>query len=339
MTKKLVMGFSIIIILLESLLIAYISYTDFINLQIIIANSFISEKSVTVLFKEGNVAPPLYKLINRYPDITILSELYSYPDLRVWGICGNSFLDSKTNSFIEGRFFNKDDFFNKEFKAVVGKNVLNSDNCFETNDGKKYFVFYDNCYEIIGYISSNISNMLDNTAFVNLDSFDVKLRRFIIDSAKSFSIATAVNSLKKEYDVNIIRKNDNFIERYIFNDVDRHILNILAIVFANMLIIILLIFTLHYYSEEIKVKRIMGISFKSIFFDLFRSVTFLTVVNTTFVAIIYMIIYHVFLRNIHIGFHFHLLIIFSLIILTIISLAIYVWMFVSNNLFYKNGVK
>ncbi|MGF7060417.1 hypothetical protein [Brassicibacter mesophilus] len=339
MTKKLVMGFSIIIILLESLFISYISYTDFINLQIITANSLMSDKSVTVLFKEGNIALPLHKLINRYPDITILSELYNYPDLRVWGICGNSFLDSRTNSFIEGTFFNKGDFFKKEFKAVVGKNVINSDNCFEDNNGKKYFVFYDNYYEVIGYISSDISNMLDNTAFVNLDSFDVKLRGFIIDSAKSSSIVTAVNSLKKEYDVDIIRENDNFIERYIFNDVDRHILNIIVTIFASILTITLLMFTLRYYSEEIKVKRIIGISFKSILYDLIRSVIFLTAVNIAFVVTIYAIIYYIFLQNIYIGFYFHSLIIFSFTILTTICLAIYVCMLISNNLFYKNGVK
>lgn len=339
MTKKLVMGFSIIIILLESLLISYISYTDFINLQIITANSFMSDESVTVLFKEGNVAPPLHKLINRYPDITILSELYNYPDLRVWGICGNSFLDSKTKSFIEGTFFSEDDFFKKEFKAVVGKNVLNSDNCFEDDNGKKYFEFYDNYYEVIGYISSNFSNMLDNTAFVNLDSFDVKLRGFIIDSTESSGIVTTINSLKKEYDVDIIKENNNFIKRYIFNDGDKHILNILITIFTSILMITLLIFTLHYYSEEIKVKRIIGISFKSILFDLLRNIIFLTVINTAFVVTIYAIIYYIFLQNINIDFYFHSLIIFSLIILTTISLAIYVWMLVSNNLFYRNGVK
>lgn len=339
MTKKLVVGFSIIIILLESLLIAYISYTDLVNLQIITSNTFISEKAYTVLFKEGNVGPPLHQLINRYPNITILSKLYSYPDLQVWGICGKSFLDIESSSVIEGRFFNKEDFFNKEFKAVVGKNVLSSENYFENDNGKKYFRFYNNDYEVIGHISSNVSNMLDNTVFVNLDSFDGKLGGFIIDSSKSSNITTIVNGLKREYDVNIIRKDDNFIKRYIFNDEDRYILYILVTIFATMLMIILLIFTLHYYSEEVKVKRIIGTSFKNIFLDMFRSVTFLTVVTTIFVAIIYAISYSIFLKSIHIGFYFHMLVIVSLTILVIITITVYVWMFVSNNLFYKNGVK
>ena len=184
MTRKLVLGFSTIIILLESLLISYINYSDFIDLQIITSNLLISDKSVTVIFKEDHV-PPVYELINRYPDITLLSELYNYPDLQVWGLCGNCYLDSKTNSLIKGTFFKKDDFFKKNFKAVVGKNVLNSGNCFEDKNGKNYFIFNNNYYEVIGSISSNISNMLDNTAFVNLDSFNINFRRFIIDSAKS----------------------------------------------------------------------------------------------------------------------------------------------------------
>lgn len=338
MTKKLFLGFSTICILLEVLLISYSSYLDFIDLQILTSNSLISDKSVSLFFKKDRV-PPVYDLINRYHDVTILSELYNNSDLRVWGICGNCYLDSKTSSLISGTFFKKDDFFKKAFKAVVGKNVLNSNNTFEDKYGKKYFKFNNNYYEIIGSICSNISNMLDNTVFVNLDSFNIKFHKLIIDSANSRSIATAVNSIKREYDTDMIRENNNFIERYIFNDVDKNALNILFIIFVCILVILLAMFTLHHYSEEIKVERIIGISFSRILFNLLKDIIFMMVVNTAFVFVIYTIVYCIFFQNIHLSFYLLSLIIFSFITLTAICITIYLYMIISNNLLYKNGVK
>lgn len=338
MTKKLFLGFSAICILLEVLLISYSSYLDFIDLQILTSNSLISDKSVSLFFKEDRV-PPVYDLFNRYHDVTILSELYNNSDMRVWGICGNCYLDSKTSALISGTFFKKDDFFKNDFKAVVGKNVLNSNNSFEDKYGKKYFKFNNNYYEIIGSICSNISNMLDNTAFVNLDSFNIKFHKLIIDSANTRSIATAVNSIKREYDTDMIRENNNFIERYIFNDVDKNALNILFIIFVCILVIILAIFTLRHYSEEIKVEKIIGISFSRILHNLLKDIIFMMVVNTAFVSAIYTIVYCIFFQDIHLGFCLLSLIIFSFITLTAICITIYLYMIISNNLLYKNGVK
>lgn len=339
MTKKLILGFSTIFILLELIFISYINYIAFIDLQIIISDSLISDKSVTVIFK-GDHVPSVYELINRYPDITLLSKIHNYPDMQIWGLCGNCYLDSKTNSLIKGTFFQKNDFFKENLKAVVGKNILNSDYCSEDRNGKKYFIFNNNHYEVIGYISSNISNMLDNTAFINLDSFNTRLRKFVIDSSNSQSIITTINSIKKEYDVDIVRENNNnFIERYIFNDVDKNMLNILVVLFISILMAVLSMFTLHYYSEEIKVKRIIGICFKNIIFNVLENIIFLTVVSTAFVATIYAIIYYTLFQNNHLSFYLLPLIIFSLIILTVICLITYLYMFVTNNLFYKNGVK
>jgi hypothetical protein len=339
MTKKLVLGFSTIFILLESILISYINYSAFIDLQIITSNSLISDNSVTVIFK-GDHVPSEYELINRYPNITLLSEIYNYPDLQVWGLCGNYYLDSKINSLIRGTFFQRSDFFKNDFKAVLGKNVLNSGYCFEDRNGKKTFKFNNKHYEVIGTIYSNISNMLDNTAFINLDSFNTRLRKFVIDSSNSQSIVTTINSIKKEYNVDIVRENNsNFVERYVFNDDDKSILNILVAFFISILIIVLSVFTLRYYSEEIKVKRIIGICFKSILLNLLENIIFLTVVNTAFLATIYAIICYTFSQNIHLSFYFLPLIIFSLIILTTICLITYLYMFVTNNLFYKNGAK
>ncbi|QSX05743.1 ABC transporter permease [Sedimentibacter sp. zth1] len=342
MTKKLVLGFSIIILLLQLLFISYINYNDFVDLQIITSNSLISDQSVSLILRAGDV-PQLYELlelIKIYPDITLLSKLYNFDNLVVWGLCGNCYLDNNANSLINGRFFAKDDFFKEDFKAVVSENILNSDNCYLDKNEKIYFKFNNNNYEVIGVISSNISNMLDNTVFVNLDSLNIEfLNKFIIDGTDNEVIDNAVNSIIQEYNVDIISENNNFVERYIFNDVDKHILSIFMVIFISILIITLSMFILHYYSEEIKVKRIIGISFKRILSDLLKNIITLTLINTAFFVTVYTIIYYKVLQEIHLCFYFSHVIIFSCIILIIISWIIYLYMLISNNFFYRNGVK
>jgi len=332
MIKKFDLGFSAIMIILEVLLISYISYVDYVDLQIITSNSLVSDRSVTVFFK-GSHVPSVYELVKRYPEITIVSELYNYPDLQVWGFCGNCSLDSRTKSLIEGVFFKQDDFFWEDFKAVVGKNVLNSDNCFEDKDSKMYFKFNDYSYEVIGTISSNISNMLDNTAFVNLDSFEIKFRKLIIDGVDSQSIINAINGIKEEYDIDIIRENNNFIERYMYNDVDIHILDILVIIFIGMLMIALSVFTLRCYDEEIRVKRIIGISFNRILYDMLKDIISIIIANTAFVTAIYAILYRSFIQNYHLGFQLLPLAVSPFIILTAICLITYLYMLMSSNFF------
>ncbi|QSX06265.1 hypothetical protein JYG23_02050 [Sedimentibacter sp. zth1] len=340
MTKKLVLGFSIIILLLQLLFISYINYNGFVDLQIITSNSLISDKSVSLVFRAGD-EPLLYELlelIKLYPDITLLSKLYNFDNLIVWGLCGNCYLDNNANLLINGTFFVKDDFFKEDFKAVVGKNVLNSDSCFLDKNEKIYFKFNNNNYEVIGVISSNISNMLDNTVFVNLDSLNIEfLNKFIIDGTDNKVIDKTVNSIKQEYNVDIISENNNFVERYIFNNVDKHILNIFMVIFISILIITLSMFILHYYSEEIKVKRIIGISFKRIFFDLFKNILVLTLVNTILFVAVYTIIYYNVLQKIHLFFYSFHVIIFSCIILIIIGLIIYLYMLISNKFFSMLG--
>lgn len=338
MTRKLVLGFSTIFILLQLILISYFNYIDFIDLQIITSSSLISDKSITIVFKE-DLVPSVYELIKHYPDITLFAELHNNSSLQVWGLYGNCYLDKKTKSLIKGRFFQKNDFFDKRLKSVVGENVLNSGCCFEDSDGKKYFNFNNKKYEIIGSISSNVSKMLDNTAFINLDSFNNSIYKFVIDSSNSQSILTTINGIKKEYDVDIVSVNNNFVERYIFDDGDKRILNILVVFFIVILIIVLSVFTLCFYNEEIMVKRIIGMCFKDVFLNLLQNIILLIAVNTAFLVVIYAIIFFTIFQSSHLSFYFLPLIIFSIIILSAICLITYLYMFVTNKLFYKNGVR
>lgn len=342
MTKKLVLSFSTMILLLQLLFISYINYNDYIDLQIITSNSLISDKSVSFIFRKDKAESlnELSELIESYPNITLLSELCNFSDLRVWAIYGDCFLENNVKSLINGNFFVKDDFFKQDFKAVVGEDILNSNNCFIDKNGKTYFKFIDNNFEAIGVISTDITEMLNNTVFVNLDSINIEfLNRYVIDGKDPKAINSAVNSIRQKYSVDIVKENNNFIKRYIFNNVDRHILNDYIIIFINILMATLPMFTLCYYNEEIKVKRIIGINFNRVLIDLLKNISVLTLINTAIFASIYLIIYHNFLQKLHLCFYYFHLIAFSFVVLIFMSLIIYLYMLISNNFFYRNGVK
>lgn len=324
------------ILLMETIFIGYINYLNIVKIQKLASNSLMSDNAITVLFEKQEV-PSLHDLVNKYPNIAILSTVYNYPDMKVFGICGNCNIDSDAYALIEGNFFTKHDFFNGVNKAVVGKNILNSNNCVEDQQGNKYFIFKNTKYEITGVLSSNISNMLDNTVYINLESINNYFRKITIDSR---NYQRAVKEIQKNNDIKIIKENNtHFMERYLFDHYDEFVLNVLVIVFIGILIILISLFVLHNYREEINVKRIIGVNFKNIWFDLLKNITFLIAVNVFFDFLIYAGIYLKFLQNLRLKFYFFYFSEFSILIYAILCLIIYIYMRISNHFFIKNGVK
>ncbi len=324
------------ILLMETIFIGYINYLNIVKIQKLASNSLMSDNAITVLFEKQEV-PSLRDLVNEYPDIAILSTVYDYPDMKVFGICGNCNIDSDAYALIEGNFFTKHDFFNGFNKAVVGRNILNSNNCVEDQQGNKYFVFESTKYQIIGVFSSTISNMLDNIAYINLESINNNFRKITIDST---NCQKAVKEIQKNNDIKIIKENNtHFMERYLFNDHDEFVLNVLVIVFIGILIILISLFVLYNYREELNVERIIGVNFKNIWFDLLKNITFLIAVNVSFDFLIYVGIYLKFFQNFRLKFYFFYFSEFSIIIYAILCLIIYIYMRISNHFFIRTGVK
>ncbi|QNK39346.1 ABC transporter permease [Caproicibacter fermentans] len=334
--KKFKLGFTVMILLMETIFIGYLNYSNFVKIQKLASNSLMSDNSITVLFEKQEV-PSLHNLINKYPDITILSTVYDYPDMKVFGICGNCNIDNDAYALIEGNFFTKHDFFNGVNKAVVGRNILNSNNCVEDQQGNKHFVFENTKYKIIGVLSSNISNMLDNTVYINLESINNNFRKIIIDDT---NCQKAVKEIQKNYDIKTIKENNtHFMERYIFNDHDNFVLNVLVIVFIGLLMILISLFVLHNYSEELSAERIIGIDFKNILFNLLKDITYLITSNIFLAFLIYAVIYLKFLQNLRLKFYFFYFCKFSVLIYVTLCLIIYIYICISNHVFYKNGAK
>lgn len=342
MTKKFILGFSTIILLLQILFTSYVNYIQFIDLQVTLSNSLMSDKSVSFIFRENKV-PSLNEfseLIKPYSDATIFSQISDDEDLKIWGVYGNGFLSDNAKSFIKGRFFKKDDFYENNFVAVIGQNVLNSKYCIEDQNGDIYFLL-DGCYyQVIGIISSNISHMLDNTAYINLDFNNISsLYKFSIDSQHIKTVNHIMRDIKKDYNIDVIESNHNFIERQMFNHDELKLLNGVLMIFIIIILVVVAIFILRHYNEEINVKKIIGVPFQKILWEILKSISVLFLINTCVFSIIYICIYYCFLKQAYLNLYIINSLVFSCIILMIICILIYFYLLINNHLFYRNGVK
>jgi hypothetical protein len=338
MVKKFIFGFSTIVVLLEALLIFYLSYNDFIHLQIFLSNSLMSKASVTVYFKQDSI-PPLKELTSRYPNVRFMSQLANTEETQVWGLCGNTDLNDEVTALINGEFFQKKDFFINKRKAVVG-NKIYQDESVQKEDGKKHFSFFKQDYEIIASIGVRTNHMLDNTAFVNLDSVDTStIRKYTIDGASSSYVNAAVQDMQQKYGVEVLTENNNFIERYLFSGSDLQMLTVLVTFFICILMFVLFLFTVHFYHEEIQVKRIIGVCFKRIFLDLLRNILVLIGASTALAVVAYTSLYFIVLKNFHLHFYVIHFLLFAVMICAVMCVMLFLYMILSHKDFYRNGVK
>ncbi len=342
MTKKFFSIFSIIVMLSNSLFISYFSYIDYISLQKLISNSLISDNSVSIILETDShiILKDLTTLIDKHNDITIFTELYNNDDLTVWGIYGDCKFKSNVYSMIEGEFFDKSTFNNKINTAVIGKNILDTNNYFLNNNKEGYFKFGNINYKIIGIISSNISNMLDNTTYINLSSENIKnIHKLIIDGHDLNGINNFVKEIESKYKIYKINENKNFMSRYIFNYTDIKLLNLFIIIFMILIFIVLLIYTIYSFNEEIKIKWLIGLNYYRNYLSLFIKILTLYTFNTIIFLIMYKTVYFKILSKIFLNFFSTHLIVFNLASITLLSISVFLYMHVSNKFFYKYGVK
>lgn len=207
-------------------------------------------------------------------------------------------------------------------------------------DGKKHFSFFNQDYEIIASIGVRTNHMLDNTAFVNLDSINTStIRKYTIDGTSSQYINAAVQDMQQKYGVEVLLENNNFIERYLFSGADQQMFSVLIALFICILVFVLFLFTLHFYHEEIQVKRIIGVCFKKILLDLLRNILVLIGASTAFAVVTYTALYFILLRHFYLHFYIIHLIVFSVIICAIMCAMSFLYIILSHKDFYRNGVK
>lgn len=338
MAKKLVLGFSSLFLLLEILFVGFITYTSYIDLQTTLSNSLISSKAKTVIFREKQL-PLLSEFVESYPNIMISVQLEDSPELGVVGVCGNPQLKKNIRECISGDYFGKGDFFKKENKAILGKDIINSELCFVDSSGKKQFNYNNSLYEIIGEFSPKVSEMLNKTAFINLDSIFTDIPNIItIDSVTNQSVSKATLNIQKSYSVDFIPQNNNFIERYLLNGLNIQTLQTFVMFFIVSLVVMLAVFSLYYYNQEIKVKQMLGFKHQQIYRDLYGIILLLTSTNILIVLASYTMLYFFVLRSMQLEFCLIYVLFLSLSVLTVVELIVYLYIVFSYRNFHRNGV-
>lgn len=323
-------------------------YVGFVNLQIIASNSLISKHAVSIVFKQTHMLKmsdldELEELIRQYPKINVFSELKKNDHMNVWGVIGNGYLPNNADSLIDGIFLNKNDALKQSFVAVVGKNILNSDACYLNETKTNYFKFNNKNYEIQGTILPYYNSMLNNTAFVDLvaacEGDDSVIQKIIVDGNDPSDIYAVRDYILQRYDAHEVKENNNFIERYIYNDAALGSLNALVAIFLGLFLIALVMLFLRNYNQEVKIKIVLGISSRIILHDLCKSIFILAITNISFFCIAYLVAYYTFLR----GFSSQIYLLYPLaatcVIIAVLVITVFVYVLLSNRLLYRNGVK
>lgn len=337
--KRLILGFSSLFLLLELLLIGFVNYVGYINVQVALSNALISKRAQSLIFRENSL-PELSEFVERYSDVTVFVKLDNTLEVTLWGICGNCQLEGEIERCISGEFFQQEDFFKQKKKAVVGRNVLNSEYCKVDKDGKKQFCYLDETYEVIGIFSLDGNDMLENIAFINLDSVSSKIPgKITVDALDKQVVNQTITEIQKKYIIDLITENDNFIQRYLFHEVDVQLLQILVIVLIGILVIALTIFILYYYHKEVQVRQLLGFKRRQIYWELFQSMLWLIGMDTIIGLTGYCILYLIFLEKLYLSFYILNFLGCSFGILITMAAVVYLYLVLSYQIFHKNGVK
>lgn len=158
-----------------------------------------SNKQSFSISKKTSTYDDIKKIYSKCLKGTILyKEMSTVEDLRGVLVKGNI----KGPPIMEGRFFNKNDFYENKHLAVVGNKQR--ERMFK-KDSITYIDIGGYPYEVIGIVGSNEKSLLDYTIYVNLDSFSEignNAGLFHLDGISDYVVETSLQKFKS--DINII---------------------------------------------------------------------------------------------------------------------------------------
>ncbi|MEW4206738.1 ABC transporter permease [Bacillus thuringiensis] len=130
-----------------------------------ISNNFYSQNSISFHIKKDNRPLNMLKLlkhINERDFILFRENVLELPYIK--GIYKSG--DIEAPPLVNGRFFQKSDFFNNKNIAVVGKDY----NDIVLKDGEKYIRLNNTYFKIIGTLGRDFPTKLDTMVYLNLDA-------------------------------------------------------------------------------------------------------------------------------------------------------------------------
>lgn len=180
---------------------------EYCEIQLQTAHFYLSERAVAFSGKGIQV-----ETVKKYDDFIMYGKLQ--PDSDEWVVYGYYANGSVSKPhLIWGRFFQENEYREAQKLAVVGKSLL-EENQIEEEHQKKYFVYQEEYYEVIGVMGYDVPTTLDRTVFLNIsatnpdylyciDAKDGKMITEIMETLKSVDENITIMSLA-EVDVNTI---------------------------------------------------------------------------------------------------------------------------------------
>lgn len=342
MTKKVMLRFMLLFVLTQILFLLSLNYINYVEIQINLSNVLISSNAVTLIFQRDDSLSlgEIQEIVKEYPEIKLFYDLLKNYELQIYGYCGDPVFTPDIYKFLDGKFIEKEDLFQRVSIAVVGENILSLPFCISSQN-EYYFELYDLKYHINGILSSKFYPKLENTIFVNLDSLyaiaNFQITKITVDGPENQIRKLTQQILETHHAYEM--KNNNFVEQYFLDEF--HVDHVSTIVFAFIVVVaiansIILFLSLR---EERKVMKILGIPLYYLFLKELKYIALLVLASIILMCGIYGIIYLNFLEQLCLNIQIFDFTIFSCIEGVTVFMTQLIGIVLYDKIACRNGVK
>lgn len=325
MKWKILIKFTIMFVFLQLLFLTRLSCLEYFDVQRQFSNYQLTDNAKTLILTDEfkPAISDLKEILDPYKNVSMIFNVYESSDLEVYAFTGEEFLLRLSNNYDVDSQYAADEI------AVVGQNIINSNYCYTDNNNDIIFKFDNMKYCVIDVIPSDISSMLNNTAFINIELIDyTKPFKIIIDGTNNKEIENVVDCIKEKYQAYDVELNNNYIRRSVISREDVSFANILFSFFILSLLVMTITITYVHYYKEIKIKSIVGFNYTKIFFSIEKNIFFFVIISTCIVTLIYLMLYTTSLVNNAFADNLIFLFIFTIIIYLVLSALLYVYCYI-----------
>lgn len=190
----------------------------------------------------------------------------------------------------EGRFFQREDFFNETNYVVVGIKIFNQ---LEDEGGSRYYIHDDLEYEVIGVICYERDTMLDDTIFLAANHKNISaIGYYSVDGTKKSEVNSFLENQTLISDIEIIEKEFVSAQRILgFQGLDSTmIIAVISIVFIIVFGYIVMVgFWIRKNHKEFFVRRMCGHKLHYIIVEFLKRLLIYNAIGVSLGLITYMV--------------------------------------------------
>lgn len=328
MRKKEKIGFIVVCVLMNLLFIGYSIYNSYIDLQVYTSNHFLSSMATELVFEEGVAVENKYLLesLKDTQGVAFRTLIYKTDVITVYGLAGEEAFEYAAKVSEKVNVSENANDLSGQNTAFIGKNLLSTELCETDENGNLYLIINNQKYLVTNVFSLQMNNMLDNVAFVKMKPDEIlSSQKLYVDSESSEQINTVISRIEEKYNFYLSKVEENFIENYSFDRPFVIVFNSLLLIFLTGLLISLSVFTISAYSEEIKIKHLIGIPRKKIIVSVFMPILTLWLINVVISSFLYIFICEIIISKHFLALSFSKLLLFSVAIIIFLGMALLIY--------------